>query len=248
MITMDSTGGEWSPPAAASTYFIVLPSSSARLDEAEVQASAPETAGPAALLDEVAARAGSARVALEADTAAAAAARCDCGPVQAVAVPFAAAVAVDGAAPEAVLRAGSVEPVEAHWDAAAVPELAGFDAAVPKAARTAATAAGSADAASEAVLWAGSVEPVEAHWDAAAVPELAGFDAAVPKAARTAATAAGSADAAPVQAPRVAVVAPVELVAAYSDSGPRLAVPADAVSQREVQLRGAEPAHCSPAA
>ena len=172
MITMDSTGGEWSPPAAASTYFIVLPSSSARLDEAEVQASAPETAEPAGPLDEVAARAGSARVALEADTAAAAAARCDYGPVQAVAVPFAAAVAVDWAAPEAG-------------------------------------------------LWAGSVEPVEAYSDAAAVPEPAGFDAAVPKAARTAVTAAGSADAAPVQAPRVAVVAPAELVAAYSDSGPR---------------------------
>ena len=161
-----------------------------------MQASAPETAEPAGPLDEVAARAGFARVALEADTAAAAAARCDYGPVQAVAVPFAAAVAVDWAAPEAG-------------------------------------------------LWAGSVEPVEAYSDAAAVPEPAGFDAAVPTAARTAVTAAGSADAAPVQAPRVAVVAPAELVAAYSDSGPRLAVPADAVSQREVQLRGAEPAHCS---
>jgi hypothetical protein len=100
-------------------------------------------------------RADSARVALEA-------ARFDYGPVQAVSVPSAAAVAAER------LRVGSTEPagtvgrMEAHWDVAAAPEPAGLDAAVPKAARRAGTVAGSADAALGAVLGAGSIEPVDA--------------------------------------------------------------------------------------
>jgi len=174
-----------------------------------VQACAPAMAEPAGLRDE-AARADSVRVALEADTAGVAAARCGYDSVQAVAFPTAAV---------------SAEQQRAGWPAP------------------------------EAVLWAGSIVPVDAAapmavHSVAAVREPADLDAVVPTAARTAVTAAGSADAAPVQAPRAAasvvgaavvfaVPVPVELVASYSDSGLRLAVPADAASQR------ADQAHCS---
>jgi hypothetical protein len=121
---------------------IVIPSSGlsfARSDEAEEPPCSP-AAVPAGLLDEMAAEpAGSARVAVKADTAASASvARCGYGPVPAVVVPPAgAAVAAerqkDGwalsergapeppeaqragllAAPEAVLLAGLTEPVGA---------------------------------------------------------------------------------------------------------------------------------------
>jgi hypothetical protein len=250
----------------------------ARSDESEESPCSP-AAVPAGLLDEMAAEpAGSARVAVEADTAASASvARCGYGPGRAVVVPPAgAAVAAerqkDGwalsergapeppeaqragllAAPEAVLLAGLAEPV-----GAAERMEAHSDAAAPGPAAAAVVPPAAVAAERQKADWAASLErgaPEQPEAQKAGLPAAPGAAAPEPVvagalAARTAVTAA--AVAAVVAAAAVfAVAAPVErTVVADSDSEQRVvAAQTGAALPRAPQARGAALAHWSPAA